>query len=139
MRIFSVVLAILCLVSCTPPTAAYRDEFDGYGYDATPVGGRDISGLRRADAEDEIERAYLNGKLTAAQAWRAHIALDAREHQTRAQMGVIAREREAKQDAYQTSQENISVVRDAAWAGASVAHSVQSIVNSAKNLGTGGW
>lgn len=135
---FPFVLPIMFVIGCAPvPSTAYRDEFMGYDYQQRQMGDEGISGLSRNEVEDRIERAYLDGDLTAAQAWKAHLSLDVKGHETTEQMRVIYREREAKRDAYESSEENLDVVRDTARTGASVASSLESVARSLRAITAG--
>ena len=84
-------------------------------------------GMSQEETAAAIDRAYLDGVLTAEQAKKAHIQLDVKGHLTAEEIAVINRNRLAKRDQYETKKEDLDVIRDVAQTGSSVLADINDI------------
>lgn len=124
------VLALVVLTGCYSVGTSHQTEFGGIRMGDTG----DVSAMSRGELHAAIERAHLQGELTAEQARTAHLQLDVKGHLTAEQVAVINRDRLAKRDAYETSKEQLDIVRDVFGTGSSalsdlnnMRHSIQGI------------
>jgi hypothetical protein len=129
--IFSFSLAF-CLIGCSASFEdrnAYQGEFNRVAMvtGATP-------GMTQAETAEAIDRAYLDGVLTAEQAKKAHMQLDVKGHQTAEEIAVINRNRLSKRDQYETRKEGLDVMRDTTQTGSSMISDLNSIRGTLESL-----
>lgn len=123
-------IGVAILTSCYSVNPAYHSEFGGFSMPGT----RDVSSMSRQELHSAIELAHLDGELTAAQARKAHLQLDVKGHLTAEQVAVINRDRLAKRDAYETSKEQLDVVRDVFGTSSSAANDIRDIKNTIRSI-----
>jgi hypothetical protein len=128
-KIFSL-LGILLLTGCYSVNPAYQNEFGGFKMPGTT----DVSSMSREQMHSAIEVAYLDGELTAEQSRKAHLQLDVKGHLTQEQIAVINRDRLAKRDAYETSKEQLDVVRDVFGTGSSTLGDINYMKNTISDI-----
>lgn len=125
-RLLLVCLFTTALASCSGASTGYQTEFGG----VQSVGSHDASSMSRGELHASIERAYLDGELTAEEARKAHTQLDVKGHLTQEQIRVIHRDRLAKRDEYETKKEGLDVIRDVGQTGASFTSDINNIINN---------
>lgn len=135
MRRFQILslLPVAFTIGCSAlsdPSTGYQTEVGG----VASVGTQDASSMSREDLHAEIERAYLDGELTAEQARKAHTQLDVRGHLTQEQIRIIHRDRLAKRDGYETRKEQLDVLRDIGQTGTSVTSDVNNILDNVRAI-----
>lgn len=108
----------------------YQTEIGG----VQQVGSRDVSSMSRGEIHAAIERAYLDGELTAEEARKAHTQLDVRGHLTQEQIHIIHRDRLAKRDAYESRKEQLDVLRDIGQTGTSVTSDVNNVLDNIRAI-----
>jgi hypothetical protein len=123
-------LSVFLLTGCYSVNPAYKGEFGGFSM----PGARDASTMGRQELHSAIELAHLDGELTAEQARKAHLQLDVKGHLTAEQVAVINRDRLGKRDAYETSKEQLDVVRDVFGTGSSTVNDVRDIKNTIRSI-----
>lgn len=128
-RIFSL-LALALVTGCYSVNPAYQAEFGGFKMPGTS----DVSSMSRDQVHKAIELAYLDGELTAEQARKAHLQLDVKGHLTQEQVAVINRDRLAKRDAYETSKEQLDIVRDVFGTGSSALGDINYMKNTISSI-----
>lgn len=126
LSLFGVVL----LTGCYSVNTAQQSEFGGLKMPGT----MDVSSMSRDQIHSVIEVAYLDGELTSEQARKAHLQLDVKGHLTQEQVAVINRDRLAKRDAYETSKEQLDVVRDVFGTGSSALGDVNYMKNTISDI-----
>lgn len=126
MKLTSVVLLSLTLVaSACVQASSYREEFAGMGIGG--VGRTDTASMSKGDIKNSIDRAYLDGELTAEQARKAHIQLDVKGHLTAEQIAIINRDRLAARNEYEGKKETLDVYRDVTQTGSSMIGDVRDV------------
>ena len=130
LRAAILVPALIC-VGCSGASHGYQTEFGGI---SSNVGTRDTSNMSRSELHASIERAHLDGELTAAEARKAHMQLDVKGHLTQEQIRVIHRDRLAKRDEYETNKERLDVIRDYGQTGTSVTSDINNIIDNVKSI-----
>ena len=124
------VLAFVLLAGCYSVGTSHQTEFGGI-----KMGGAgDVSSMSRGELHASIERAHLQGELTAEQARTAHLQLDVKGHLTSEQVAVISRDRLAKRDAYETSKEQIDIVRDVFGTGSSALNDLSNMKDAIQGI-----
>ena len=127
---FFACLGLMVATGCYSVNPAYQSEFGGFSMPGT----RDVSSMSRKELHSAIELAHLDGELTAEQARKAHLQLDVKGHLTAEQVAVINRDRLAKRDAYETSKEQLDVVRDVFGTGSSTVNDIRDIKNTIRSI-----
>jgi len=123
-------LSLALLTGCYSVNTAHQSEFSGFKMPGTT----DISSMSREQMHSAIEVAYLDGELTSEQARKAHLQLDVKGHLTQEQVAVINRDRLAKRDAYETSKEQLDVVRDVFGTGSSALSDINYMKNTISDI-----
>jgi hypothetical protein len=123
-------LGLALLTGCYSVNTAYQGEFSGFKMPGTT----DVSSMSREQIHSAIEVAYLDGELTSEQARKAHLQLDVKGHLTQEQVAVISRDRLAKRDAYETSKEQLDVVRDVFGTGSSAVSDINYMKNTISDI-----
>jgi hypothetical protein len=127
MRRSVVLLSIVALASIGCASGSqYGSEFGGIA----SVGTTDTSQMSKLEMKEAIDRAYLDGELTAEQARKAHTQLDVKGHLTAEQIAVINRDRLAERHRYETNKETLDVYRDTTRTGSSMISDLNSIKNT---------
>jgi hypothetical protein len=129
LKIFSL-LGLALLTGCYSVNTAHQSEFGGFKM----AGTADVSSMSREQLHSAIEVAYLDGELTSEQARKAHLQLDVKGHLTQEQIAVINRDRLAKRDAYETSKEQLDIVRDVFGTGSSALGDINYMKNTISNI-----
>lgn len=130
---FSLLLIVIVSTGCSAlspsPNAGYNTEFGG-------ISGGSARAAKMNDSEvhDAIDRAALEGDLTAEEARTAHLQLDVKGHLTDEQIAVINRDRLAKRDTYETNKESLDVLRDVTQTGSSMTSDVNNTINTIKAI-----
>lgn len=124
--IIALATLMVSMTGCYSVNPAYKSEFGGFEM----PGQTNLGGMSRNEMHSAIEVAYLDGELTAEQARKAHLQLDVKGHLTAEQVAVINRDRLAKRDAYETSKEQLDIVRDNFSTGSSVVSDVYYMKNA---------
>ena len=125
----AVVTALLFLSGCSAGST-YKSEFGN----VAEVGTTDTSEMSRAEMREAIDRAYLDGELTAEQARKAHTQLDVKGHLTAEQIAVINRDRLAKRHEYESKKESLDVYRDVTQTGSSMISDMNDIKNTIRAI-----
>ena len=120
--VLSVLTLSISLNACAP-RSQYQSEFSG-------IGNTQTASMSNDDLKRAIDRAYLEGELSAEQARKAHIQLDVKGHLTAEQIAVINRDRLAQRHEYETNKENLDVIRDVGQTGSSVLSDVYNMKNT---------
>ncbi len=127
MRRSVVLLSIIALASIGCASGSqYGSEFGGIA----SVGMTDTSQMSKLEMKEAIDRAYLDGELTAEQARKAHTQLDVKGHLTAEQIAVINRDRLAERHRYESNKETLDVYRDTTRTGSSMISDLNSIKNT---------
>jgi hypothetical protein len=126
------VLSLALLSSACAQSSSYREEFAGMGVDS--VGRTNTAYMSNEDLSKAIDRAYLEGELTAEQARKAHIQLDVKGHLTAKQIAVINRDRLAPRHEYESKKEDLDVYRDITSTGSSIIGDVRDIKNTINSI-----
>lgn len=129
LKIFSL-LGLAILTGCYSVNTAHQNEFGGFKM----AGTADVSSMSREQLHSAIEVAYLDGELTSEQARKAHLQLDVKGHLTQEQVAVINRDRLAKRDAYETSKEQLDIVRDVFGTGSSAFSDINYMKNTISDI-----
>lgn len=130
--ILSLSFLSLLSIGCSAVDTTRMGEFAGLGIQSP--GQTDTSNMSRGEMHAAIQRAHLDGELTAEQARKAHMQLDVKGHLTREQIMVIRRDRLAKRDAYETKKENLDVVKDVFGTGTDVTGNINSTIDNIKAI-----
>ena len=133
-RSTSLILLGLTLFSaaCSQGSTYRQDMYALSG--VSRVGNSDLSGLSNGDIKRGIDRAYLDGELTAEQARKAHIQLDVRGHQTAEEIAIINRDRLGERHKYETNKEGLDVLRDVTHTGSSMVSDVRDVRYTIQSL-----
>jgi hypothetical protein len=124
---------VVFLLSACAQGSSYRQEMYSLS-GVSQVGNSDLSGLSNADIKRGINRAYLDGELTAEQARKAHIQLDVRGHQTAEEIAIINRDRLDNRGKYETNKESLDVLRDVTSTGSSMVSDVRDVRYTIQSL-----
>jgi hypothetical protein len=125
-------LSVSLLASACVQASSYREEFSGMG--VGNVGRTDTASMSKGDLKNAIDRAYLDGELTAEQARKAHIQLDVKGHLTAEQIAIINRDRLAARHEYESKKEVLDVYRDVTRTGSSMIGDVRDIKNTVGSI-----
>ena len=125
-------LSVSLLASACVQASSYREEFAGMG--VGKVGRTDTASMSKGDLKNAIDRAYLDGELTAEQARKAHIQLDVKGHLTAEQIAIINRDRLAARHEYESKKEVLDVYRDVTRTGSSMIGDVRDIKNTVGSI-----
>ena len=124
------IFAALMLLSGCAAGSSYGSEFG----QIASVGTTDTSSMSKGQMHSAIERAYLDGELTAEQARKAHTQLDVKGHLTAEQIAVINRDRLASRHKYESKKEQLDIFRDVTQSGSSMVSDVFDIKNTIKAI-----
>lgn len=129
---YSLLLLTLMLSSAIGCGAAsnYPNEFASL----QSVGTTDTASMSTDEMRAAIDRAYLDGELSAEQARKAHTQLNVKGHLTAEQIAVINRDRLAKRHEYESKKESLDVLRDITQTGSSMTSDVFDIKNTLRAL-----
>lgn len=116
---------VLALCSCSSSFENHNSYSGEFNQVAMATGS--TPGMTQYETKEAIDRAYIDGVLTAEQAKKAHIQLDVKGHQTQEEIAVINRNRLAKRDQYETRKEGLDVIRDTTQTGSSVVSDINDI------------
>lgn len=125
-------LSVSLLASACVQASSYREEFSGMG--VGNVGRTDTASMSKGDLKNAIDKAYLDGELTAEQARKAHIQLDVKGHLTAEQIAIINRDRLAARHEYESKKEVLDVYRDVTRTGSSMIGDVRDIKNTVGSI-----
>ena len=131
------VLNMVLMAALVSGCATSFEEPHGYQGEFTQVAivGGATPGMNKAQMAEAIDRAYLDGVLTAEQARKAHLQLEVKGHQTAEEIAVINRNRLAKRDQYETRKESLDVIRDVGQTGSSIVSDINDIKNTIRAIG----
>lgn len=107
------ILTLSFSLNACAASSQYKSEF-------SDIGNTQTASMSNDDLKRAIDRAYLEGELTAEQARKAHTQLDVKGYLTAEQIAVINRDRLAQRHKYETNKENLDVIRDVGQTGSSV-------------------